>query len=67
MNHISRNRIVLTDNQLQALNLRIMGLTYKNVGGVMECSEGSAVQYVKKAINNIRRAREQEARIVAWR
>ena len=62
----SQNRVVLSDRQLTALRLRLDGLTYKQIGNTMGCSEASAWQFVRRGWKNIERARVMEARLVRF-
>ena len=59
----SANRVVIHEDSFRALLLRISGITYNQIGLVMGCSEAAAQYRVRKAQNQIIKARNNEARL----
>ena len=64
MNPVSKNRVLLSDNQLTALSLRVSGLSYEQVGERMNCSRMSGYNYIRNAMKQVTKARDCEARLV---
>ena len=59
----SPNRVILNKNRLKALELRVSGKKYREIGDIMGVTEARAHQQVRNAMKQIIKARSCEARL----